>query len=140
MTISSTACNQHKQSGPRQQWRGPYSWKEYSMRKLLFRRKKAVEQINRMIWEEHVENQFEESQVMRSYSAGIIDGLGLALTVLSRTPAEESRSFPLSISFYEEEDESCTIAKKQQIVEDMRERVFDLQQSNKLSLFYEEVD
>ena len=110
------------------------------MRKLLFRRKKAVEQINRMIWEEHAENQFEESQVMRSYSAGIIDGLGLALTVLSRTPAEESRSFPLSISFSEEEDESCTIAKKQQVVEDMRERVFDLQQANKLSLFYEEVD
>lgn len=110
------------------------------MRKLLFRRKKAVEQINRMIWEEHRDSQFEESQVMRSYSAGIIDGLGMAIAVLSDNPAKEARYFPLSISFYEEEDESCTIARKQQIVEDMRERVFDLQQSNKLSLFYEEVD
>lgn len=110
------------------------------MRKLLFRRKKAVEQINRMIWEEHAENQFEESQIMRSYSAGMIDGLGLALTVLSRTPAEEARSFPLSISFYEEQGDPRTISRKQQIVEDMRERVFDLQQANKLSLFYEEVD
>jgi hypothetical protein len=110
------------------------------MRKLLFRRKKAIEQINRLMWEEHADNQFEESQVMRSYSAGIIDGLGLALTVISNTPAQDAPSFPLSISFYEEDDESCTIARKHQEVEAMRERVFDLQSSNKLSLFYEEVD
>lgn len=110
------------------------------MRKLLFRRKKIIEQINRMIWDEHSENQFEESQVMRSYSAGIIDGLGMALTTMSHNPTQEARNFPLSISFYEEDDESCTIARKHQEVEAMRERVFDLQQANKLSLFYEEVD
>ena len=93
-----------------------------------------------MIWDEHCDAQFEESQVMRSYSAGIIDGLGMALTALSNDPAKEAPKFPLSISFYEEDEESCTIARKQQAVEDMRERVFDLQQQNKLSLFYEEVD
>jgi len=110
------------------------------MRKLLFRRKKAIAQINRLMWEEHADNQFEESQVMRSYSAGIIDGLGLALTVLSTEPAQQAPAFPLSLSFYEEDDESCTIAKKHETVEAMRERVFDMQQANKLSLFYEEVD
>ena len=109
------------------------------MRKLLFRHKKVVEQINRMMWEEHAENQFEESQVMRSYSAGIIDGLGMALSAVSPAP-EEARSFPLSLSFYEEDEDSCTINARQQQVEAMRERVFDLQQENKLSLFYEEVD
>jgi len=110
------------------------------MRKLLLSKKKVIEKINRLMWEEHAENQFEESQVMRSYSAGIIDGLGLALTVISVTPAKDAPNFPLSISFYEEDDESCTIARKQQAVEAVRERVFDLQQANKLSLFYEEVD
>jgi hypothetical protein len=110
------------------------------MRKLLFSRKKAIAQINRLMWEEHAENQFEESQVMRSYSAGILDGLGLALTVISNEPAQQAPAFPLSLSFYEEDDESCTIAKKHQAVESMRERVFDLQEANKLSLFYEEVD
>jgi hypothetical protein len=93
-----------------------------------------------MMWEEHQDNQFEESQVMRSYSAGIIDGLGMALTALSSEPNEEAKYFPLSISFYEEDDESCTIARKNQQVERVRERLFDLQQESKLSLFYEEVD
>lgn len=110
------------------------------MRKLLLRRKKVIDEINRLMWEEHRDNQFEESQVMRSYSAGIIDGLGLALTVLSKNPAQQAPAFPLSISFYEEEEESCTIARRHQEVEAMRERVFDLQQQTKLSLFYEEVD
>jgi len=110
------------------------------MRKLLLSRKKLTEKINRLMWEEHSENQFEESQVMRSYSAGIIDGLGLVLTLLHDNPTQEASMYPISLSFYEEEDESCTIAKKQQTVEALRERVFDLQQFNKLSLFYEEVD
>ena len=110
------------------------------MRKLLFRRKKVIQRINRLMWEEHSENQFEDSQVMRAYSAGIIDGLGMSLTVISNKPAEQAPMFPLSISFYEEEDESCTIARKQQQVESVRETIFDLQHSNKLSLFYEEVD
>lgn len=110
------------------------------MRKLLFRKKHIVDEINRLIWEEHAENQFEESQVMRSYSAGIIDGLGLALTLLCDSPAEKARAFPLSISFYEEDAESCTIAKQDMRVEAVREKMFDLQQSNKLSLFYEEAD
>lgn len=110
------------------------------MRKWLFRKKKIVEEINRLMWEEHADNQFEESQTMRSYSAGIIDGLGLALTVIAPNPVDRGPKWPLSISFYEEEEESCTIARKQQHVEQLRERVFDLQQQSKYSLFYEEVD
>ena len=110
------------------------------MRKLLLSRKKLTDKINRIMWEEHRDNQFEESQVMRSYSAGIIDGLGMVLHLMHNSPAKEAPMFPISLSFYEEDDESCTIARKQQTVEAMRERVFDLQQSNKLSLFYEEVD
>jgi hypothetical protein len=109
------------------------------MRKLLLRTKKVAEQINRLMFEEYQDNQFEESQTMRSYSAGIIDGLALALTVISDTPEKLAPSFPLSISFYEEDDESCTIAAKQARVEAMREKVFDLQNQQKLSLFYEEV-
>ena len=110
------------------------------MRKLLVKRKGLIDKINRLMWEEHQDSQFEESQVMRSYSAGIIDGLGMVIGLLSSQPAEEAPIFPISLSFYEEDDESCTIAKKHQAVESMRERVFDLQEANKLSLFYEEVD
>lgn len=110
------------------------------MRKLLLNRKKLVDKINRLMWDEHCDNQFEESQTMRSYSAGIIDGLGMVLHLISDNPAAESYAYPLSISFYEEEDESCTIARKQQEVESMRERVFDLQNETKASLFYQEVD
>jgi len=110
------------------------------MRKLLLGRKKLTEKINRLMWEEHRDNQFEESQVMRSYSAGVIDGLGMVLHLICSDAFKEAPMFPISLSFYEEEDESCTIARKQQVVEDLRERVFDMQQANKLSLFYEEVD
>jgi hypothetical protein len=110
------------------------------MRKVIFRRKKMVEQINRMIWEEHSDNQFEESQVMRSYSAGIIDGLGMALTVISPDPFKEARNFPLSISFYDADEEDYILKNKSTQVEVMRERIFDLQNENKYSLFMEEVD
>ena len=110
------------------------------MRKLLLSRKKLTEKINRLMFEEHQDNMFEDSQVMRSYSAGIIDGLGMVLHMLHDNPAQEAPMFPISLSFYEEDDESCTIARKHQAVEDMRERLFDLQQASKLSLFYEEVD
>ena len=110
------------------------------MRKLLVKRKGLIDKINRLMWEEHQDSQFEESQVMRSYSAGIIDGLGMVIGLLSNKPAEEAPIFPISLSFYEEDDESCTIAKKHQAVESMRERMFDLQQQSKVSLFYEEVD
>lgn len=110
------------------------------MRKLLLSKKKLTEKINRLMWEEHQDNMFEDSQVMRSYSAGIIDGLGMVLHLMHENPAKDAPMFPLSLSFYEEDEDSCTIAKKQQTVEDMRERMFDLQQANKLSLFYEEVD
>ena len=103
------------------------------MRKLLLSRKKLTDKINRIMWEEHCDNQFEESQVMRSYSAGIIDGLGMVLHLLHDNPAKEAPMFPVSLSFYEEEDPTAT-------VEAVRERLFDLQQASKLSLFYEEVD
>ena len=110
------------------------------MKLPFINRKKLINKINTMMWEEQQDSQFEESQVMRSYSAGIIDGLGYAIALMSDEPAKEAWAYPISISFYEEDDESCTIAAKHQKVEDMRERVFDLQQSNKLSLFYEEAD
>lgn len=110
------------------------------MRKLLLRRKKVVKEINRLMLREHNENLFEENQFDRAYNAGIIDGLGLSLTVIGETSIEKAPMFPLSISFYEEEDESCTIARKQQEVESLREKMFDLQNNVKSSLFYEEVD
>jgi hypothetical protein len=91
------------------------------------------------MFEEHQENQFEESQVMRSYSAGIIDGLALALTTLSDTPLKDAPAFPLSISFYEE-DEPPVRYPSYEAVERLRERVFDLQHNKPVSLFYEEVD
>jgi hypothetical protein len=103
------------------------------MRKLLLSRKKLTDKINRIMWEEHRDNQFEESQVMRSYSSGFIDGLGMVLHLMHDNPAKEAPMFPISLSFYEEEDPKVT-------VEVMRERMFDLQQANKLSLFYEEVN
>jgi hypothetical protein len=103
------------------------------MRKLLVKRKKLINQINQIMWEEHQDNQFEESQVMRSYSSGLIDGLGIVLGLLSNQPAQEAPIFPISLSFYEEDEPA-------RAVEAMRERVFDLQHNNKLSLFYEEVD
>ena len=103
------------------------------MRKLLVKRKGLIDKINRLMWEEHQDSQFEESQVMRSYSAGIIDGLGIVIGLLSNKPAEEAPIFPISLSFYEEE-------KPARQVERLRERMFDLQQQSKVSLFYEEVD
>lgn len=106
----------------------------------FFRTKRVVNHINRLMFEEYQDNQFEESQVMRSYSAGIIDGLALALTVITDTPAEHSYSFPISLSFYDEDENVRTIHTASKSVEEMREKLFDLQHSNKLSLFYEEVD
>ena len=103
------------------------------MRKLLVKRKGLIDKISRLMWKEHQDSQFEESQVMRSYSAGIIDGLGMVIGLLSSQPAEEAPIFPISLSFYEEEEPA-----KQ--VERLRERMFDLQQQSKVSLFYEEVD
>jgi len=85
------------------------------------------------MFEEHQDNQFNDSQVMRSYSSGIIDGLGLALNILTKSPEKDAYAYPISLSFYEEDEPARD-------VEAMRERMFDLQQANKLSLFYEEVD
>lgn len=99
----------------------------------FFRTKRAVQQINQLMFEEHQDNQFNDSQIMRSYSSGIIDGLGLALNILTKSPAKDAYAYPISLSFYEEEEPN-------RAVEVMRERVFDLQHDNKLSLFYEEVD
>ena len=107
--------------------------------KKLIRTKRVVNDINRLMFEEHQDNQFEESQVMRSYSAGIIDGLALALTVISNTPAKDASAFPLSLSFYDE-DEPVLKYPSYEAVERLRERVFDLQHSKSVSLFYEEVD
>jgi len=106
------------------------------MRKLLVKRKKLIDKINRLMWEEHCDNQFEESQVMRSYSAGIIDGLGMVIGLLSSQPAQEAPVFPISLSFYEEDEPAL----QKQHVERLREQVFDLQQQNKVSLFYEEAN
>jgi len=99
----------------------------------FFRTKRVVQQINQMMFEEHQDTQFNDSQIMRSYSSGIIDGLGLALNILTKSPAKDAYAYPISLSFYEEEEPEV-------VVETMRERLFDLQHSNKLSLFYEEVD
>jgi hypothetical protein len=106
------------------------------MRKLLVKRKKLIDKINRLMWEEHCDNQFEESQVMRSYSAGIIDGLAMVINLLSNQPTQEAPVFPISLSFYEEDEPML----QNQHIERMRERMFDLQQQSKVSLFYEEVD
>ena len=95
--------------------------------------KRVVQQINQLMFEEHQDNQFNDSQVMRSYSSGIIDGLGLALNILTKSPEKDAYAYPISLSFYEEDEPARD-------VEAMRERMFDLQQANKLSLFYEEVD
>ncbi|CAB4121856.1 hypothetical protein UFOVP27_14 [uncultured Caudovirales phage] len=103
------------------------------MRKLLVKRKKLINKINQLMLEEHQDNQFEDSQTMRSYSAGIIDGLGMVLGLLSNNPAQEAHAFPISLSFYEENNPTRD-------VEAMRERLFDMQRASKLSLFYEEVD
>lgn len=106
------------------------------MRKLLVKRKKLIDKINRLMWEEHCDNQFEESQVMRSYSAGIIDGLAMVIGLLSSQPAQEAPVFPISLSFYEEDEPAL----QKQHVERMREHMFDLQQQHKVSLFYEEAN
>ena len=103
------------------------------MQKLLVKRKKLIGEINQLMLEEHQDNQFEESQVMRSYSAGIIDGLGMVIGMLSNNPIKEAYAFPISLSFYEEDEPARD-------VEAMRERLFDMQRASKLSLFYEEVD
>jgi len=99
----------------------------------FIRTKRVVQQINQLMFEEHQDNQFNDSQVMRSYSSGIIDGLGLALNILTKSPEKDAYAYPISLSFYEEDEPARD-------VEAMRERMFDLQQANKLSLFYEEVD
>ena len=106
----------------------------------LIRRKKLINELNRLMWEEHQENQFEESQVMRSYSSGIIDGIGLTLTRLSDNPAQEAPVFPISLSFYEESEEEYIAAYKSAQIDAVREKVFDLQNQTKYSLFKEEVD
>ena len=94
-------------------------------------RKKAIKEINRMIFEEHNDSQFEENQNMRAYSAGIIDGLGMALAALTKKPSKEAPYFPLSISFYEEDDTHI-------YAERTRERIFDLQYQPEVDFFLEE--
>jgi len=103
------------------------------------RTKRAVNEINRMMFEESQDSQFEESQVMRSYSAGIVDGLALALQVLGSTSSKDSPAFPLSISFYDDEEPTFRYPTAQ-AVDRIRERVFDLQHRTSVPLFYEEVD
>lgn len=110
------------------------------MQKPLLNRKKLVSRLNRMIWEEHSENQFEESQVMRSYSAGIIDGLGMVINLLSKNTYEEAPNFPLSLSFYEEDEREYVSTYKSTKAEEIREKMFDLQNQTKESLFLQEVD
>jgi len=99
----------------------------------FIRTKRVVQQINQLMFEEHQDTQFNDSQVMRSYSSGIIDGLGLALNILTKSPAQDAYAYPISLSFYEEDEPKMT-------VEAVREHVFDLQNASKRSLFYEEVD
>ena len=108
------------------------------MRKLLVKRKKLIDKINQLMWEEHQDNQFEESQVMRSYSAGVIDGLGIVLGLLSNQPAQESKVFPISLSFYDEND--SPVYHKSHEVELMREHIFDLQHKQSIPYLYEEVN
>lgn len=99
----------------------------------FIRTKRVVQQINQMMFEEHQDNQFNDSQVMRSYSSGIIDGLGIALNLLTKSPAKDAYSYPISLSFYEEEEPENKI-------EQTRELLFDLQNRSRYSLFMEEVD
>jgi len=99
----------------------------------FFRTKRVVQQINQMMFEEHQDTQFNDSQVMRSYSSGIIDGLGIALNLLTKSPAKDAYSYPISLSFYEEEEPENKI-------EQTRELLFDLQNRSRYSLFMEEVD
>jgi hypothetical protein len=90
------------------------------------------------MWEEHQDNQFEESQIMRSYSAGVIDGLGIVLGLLSNDPSKESPIFPISLSFYDEND--APVYHKSHEVEMMREHIFDLQHKKSVPYLYEEVN
>ena len=111
------------------------------MKLPFINKRKVVQILNQAMFEEHQDNQFEEHQIQRSYSAGYIDGIGFALSVISEKPQNDGAwSYPISLSFYEEEDESCTIYAKQQQVEQMRERMFDLQNKNKYAFFGEEAD
>jgi hypothetical protein len=64
------------------------------MKSPFIRKKKLIQQINNIMWEEHQDNQFEESQVMRSYSAGLIDGYGYVIAMLSNQPSQEAWAYP----------------------------------------------
>lgn len=105
------------------------------MRRFV-RTKRIVNSINRLMFEEHQDNVFEESQVMRSYSAGIVDGLALALIELQGKESVNSPAFPLSISFYDD-DEPTVRYPSPKAVERLRERVFDIQ-NNSTELFEKE--
>ena len=106
------------------------------MRKLLVNRKKLIRKINTATAEEYLDNQLEENQVMRAYSAGIIDGYGMVIRMLSNDPVSEAPSFPLSISFYEEDTYDSRVRQAQRKLE----HTFERQDARELALFGQEAD